>query len=48
MQVTVRAELPPLSWLVEISDKQIQGLSGANVELFDHGLLEGCWDADVA
>ena len=44
MQVTVHAELPPLSWLVEVSDNQVQGFCGANVELFNHGLLEGCWD----
>ena len=44
MQVTVHSELPPQSWLVKVCDNQVQGFSGANVELFNYGLVEGCWD----
>lgn len=44
MQVTVHTELPPQSWLVKVCDNQVQGFSGANVGLFNNGLVEGCWD----
>jgi len=44
MQVTAHTELPPQSWLVKVCDNQVQGFSGANVELFNNGLVEGCWD----
>jgi len=44
MQVTVHSELPPQSWLVKVCDNEVHGLCGVNVELFNHGLVEGCWD----
>jgi len=40
------ASLPPGSWLVEYTDKNSRGFCGDNVDIFDHGLVEGCWDDD--
>ena len=44
MQMTVHNELPPLSWLARVYDNKVEGHCGANVELFNYGLVEGCWD----
>ena len=44
MQVKVHNELPPQSWIARVCGNKIEGHCGANVEIFNHGLVEGCWD----
>ena len=42
-QIKVIPRLPPSSWLAQVQEDQIDGFCGTNVELFESGLVEGCW-----
>jgi hypothetical protein len=43
LKITRRHDFPRLAWLCELSaDLSIQ--CGSQVEVFDDGLVEGCWD----
>lgn len=38
--------LPPLAWLAEINDGEVNIIHGSHVETFDKWFVEGAWGGD--
>src|SRR4051794_2821935 len=46
IRARVLPKLPPLAWLLSLSDPEPALLCGTGVETFDGGFFEGCWAGD--
>lgn len=42
----IMPDIPSLAWLVEFTDREATFFTGRNVEVFNDGIFEGCWDGD--